>query len=230
MTKAQTSQQEGRRIDRLDQYARVKNLNDNRITQDCGLSVGTLGKSRKPGKDLSVRTIQLILEKYQDINTNWFMTGEGDMFTPGKSADFPLYPLIDTTLADCGPSVGLSEAVANASDLPRIAIPGIPRDTEFFIQASGHSMINRENPDLSIPPGSMVGLARVNAGIIRWGEAYALVTPDGVMLKRVLPDGNGQERVKCVSYNSTEFPEFTLSRDEIIDIARITCVVPVMVR
>lgn len=219
-----------RKIDRLDEYARAHNLNDNQITKECKLAIGTLGKSRKPGKDISPRTTQLILGTYKDLNRNWFLTGEGDMNGTTPKITYKGYPLIDTALAECGPSAGLAQAVMQLENLPQVAIPGVPRDTEFFIQANGYSMINRENPDLSIPPGSMVGLAKTNAGIIRWGEAYAVVTIDGVMLKRLLPDENKEDYIKCVSYNSTEFPAFSISRDEIIEIDRITCVVPVMVR
>lgn len=219
-----------RKIDRLDEFARVRNINDNQITKESKLAIGTLGKSRKPDKDLSTRSADLILTTYPEINRHWFITGEGEMFGEPSKPTFKVYPLIDSTLAECGPSVGLSQAVVELENLPQVAIPGVPRDTEFFIQASGYSMINRENPDLTIPPGAMVGLSKVNAGIIRWGEAYAIVTADGVMIKRLLPDADNKDNIRCVSYNSADFPEFTISRDEIVEIDRITCVVPVMVR
>lgn len=219
-----------RKIDRLDEFARVKNVNDNQITKDSKLAIGTLGKSRKPGKDLSTRSVELILAAYPELNRHWFVTGEGDMVGEPSKPTFKVFPLIDSTLAECGPSVGLSEAVVKLENLPQVAIPGIPRDTEFFIQASGYSMINPENPDLTIPPGALVGLSKVNAGIIRWGEAYAVVTADGVMIKRLLPDASDDKRIRCVSYNSNDFPEFSIPRSEVVEIDRITCVVPVMVR
>ncbi|MBD5212678.1 MAG: S24 family peptidase [Bacteroidales bacterium] len=218
-----------RRIDRLDEYARIRGINDNRITKDCGLSLGTLGKSRKPGKDISLNTARKILDTYSDINRVWFLTGRGQMFESEIQPDFITYPLIDTSLAQCGKADGLSEA-SKMEDLPRIAIPGIPRETEFFIQATGHSMINHEHPHLSIPPSSLVGLSKINTGIIRWGEVYAVSTIDGIMIKRLLPDDNDQTIVRCLSYNSEEFPEFVIPKEEIKEVARITCVVPVMLR
>lgn len=219
-----------RRIDRLDEFASYKNLNDNQITKTCGLAVGTIGKSRKPGKDLSTKSVQLVLEHFPEISRNWFLSGEGDMFGNPKKPAFKVYPLIDTAMAECGPSVGLSQAILTTDNLPQVAIPGVPRDTEFFIQAAGYSMINSQNPDLSIPPGAMVGLAKAKAEYIRWGEAYAVVTVDGVMLKRLLPDPESKDRVKCVSYNDADFPAFSIDRNEIIEIDRITCVVPVIIR
>ncbi|MCM1291121.1 MAG: S24 family peptidase [Prevotella sp.] len=218
-----------RRIDRLDLFAQYKSFNDLRITKDCGLALGTIGKARKPGKDISLTTARRILDAYPDLNRIWFLTGNGDMLTENDTPDYTTYPLIDTTKAQCGRAVGLADA-AKINDLPRIALPGIPRETEFFIQAAGYSMVNNDRPDLSIPPGALVGLSKVNTGYIRWGEAYAIVTNDGIMIKRLFPDTKNPELVKCVSYNSNEFPEFSIPNDEIKEVARITCVVPVMVR
>lgn len=218
-----------RRIDRLDQFATYKSLNDNRITKECGLSLGTLGKSRKEGKDISLNTAGRILDTYPDLNREWFLNGRGSMLLLDTTPDYTSYPLIDSSKAFCGKAAGLADA-AKINDLPRIAIPGIPRETEFFIQATGHSMINPDNPELSIPPSSLVGLAKVNTGIIRWGEVYAIVTNDGIMIKRLFPDNDNPNAVKCVSYNSNEFPDFTIPSEEIKEVARITCVVPVMIR
>ena len=58
---------------------RFKGLNDNRVTLQLGLSVGTLGKSRKEGRDLSDKVIERILNFYMDIDRIWLLTGEGPM-------------------------------------------------------------------------------------------------------------------------------------------------------
>lgn len=68
-----------RRIERFDIYLKTKGLNDNIVTNDLGLSVGTIGKSRKVGRDLSDRVIELILNFYTDLSKVWLLTGEGEM-------------------------------------------------------------------------------------------------------------------------------------------------------
>lgn len=68
-----------RRIERFDIYLKTKGLNDNIVTNDLGLSVGTIGKSRKEGRDLSDRVIELILNFYTDLSKVWLLTGEGEM-------------------------------------------------------------------------------------------------------------------------------------------------------
>ena len=75
-----------RRIERFDNYMSFKGLNDNIVTNDLGLSVGTIGKSRKEGRDLSDRVIELILNFYIDLNRVWLLTGEGEML---KGDDTP---------------------------------------------------------------------------------------------------------------------------------------------
>ena len=55
-------------------------------------------------------------------------------------------------------------------------------------------MVNTDRPELSIPPGAFIGLAKINSSIVRWGETYALATPrwhydkEGVSCRRQRPD------------------------------------------
>jgi hypothetical protein len=77
-------------IDRLDKYMQFKGLNDNKISVNCGLSVGLLGKSRKKGADLGKQSIEKILNFYIDINPEWFKHGFGEMLVDAKKIQEPL--------------------------------------------------------------------------------------------------------------------------------------------
>ena len=68
-----------RTIDRFDAYMASVGLNDNKVTVQLGFAVGLIGKSRKPGRDLSRSAINKILEFYTDLNSTWLLTGEGSM-------------------------------------------------------------------------------------------------------------------------------------------------------
>ena len=59
-----------------------RGLNDNQVTVHLGISVGTIGKSRKQNRDLSKKTIELILNFYKDLNKVWLITGNGEMLNP----------------------------------------------------------------------------------------------------------------------------------------------------
>lgn len=74
-----------RRIDAFDNYMKFKGLNDNKVTNLLGLSVGTLSKSRKEGRDLSDKNVEIILNYFQDLNKVYLLTGgEGEMINEGK--------------------------------------------------------------------------------------------------------------------------------------------------
>lgn len=68
-----------RKIDRFIEYMKIKGLNDNKVTLECGLSQGLLGQAKTGKSDLGAKTIDKILNKYQDLNKVWLLTGEGEM-------------------------------------------------------------------------------------------------------------------------------------------------------
>lgn len=68
-----------RKVDRFDKYMAFKGLNDNKVTKELGLSIGTLSKSRKTNRDLSSKNIEMILNFYSDLNRIWLLAGEGTM-------------------------------------------------------------------------------------------------------------------------------------------------------
>lgn len=64
-------------IDRLIKFMNIKNLNNNQITVECGLSNGLIGNAIKNRRGLHSDTIEKILDRYRDLNPVWFTTGRG---------------------------------------------------------------------------------------------------------------------------------------------------------
>lgn len=60
------------RIERFSRYMEYKGLNDNQVTIQCGLGVGVIGGAKKGKSDLGQKTIDKILEKYQDLHTSFY--------------------------------------------------------------------------------------------------------------------------------------------------------------
>lgn len=92
---------EGNRIiDRLDAYMLHKGYSDTFVQSECGLSNGTLNKSRAEGRDLSRRATELVLKKLQDLNRVWLTTGVGEMEetpppSPPPDSDTILIPVVN---------------------------------------------------------------------------------------------------------------------------------------
>lgn len=79
-----------RKIDRLSKYMDFKGLNDNIVTKECSLAQGLLGKARSGRSDIGSKAVDKILEKYDDINKVWLLTGEGEMLksdTPAPTVE-----------------------------------------------------------------------------------------------------------------------------------------------
>ena len=66
-------------IDRLDAYMKYAGLNDNKVTVQCGITVGLINSARKRGKSLSGDNIGKILYVYKELDARWLLTGEGQM-------------------------------------------------------------------------------------------------------------------------------------------------------
>lgn len=68
-----------RKIDRFLKYLEYKGITENKATKECGLSQGLLHQAKTGKSDLGYKTIDKILDKYQDINDSWLLHGEGEM-------------------------------------------------------------------------------------------------------------------------------------------------------
>ena len=73
------------KISRFVQYLDYKGINDNQATIDCGLSNGLIGQARSGKSDLGPKTIEKILNVYQDLSKIWLLTGEGNMLLESEN-------------------------------------------------------------------------------------------------------------------------------------------------
>lgn len=103
-----------------------KGLNDNKVTIECGLSVGLLGKARSGKSDLGEKAIEKILNIYQDLSHVWLLTGEGSML---KTTDQPV--------SQGGEDATLSEADLNNSNTMKKYLDQILRQNEELIRQNG---------------------------------------------------------------------------------------------
>ena len=181
-----------RRIDRLDKYLEYKHLSDNKITKQLGLSIGTIGKSRKEGRELSDKVIEQILNFYKDLNRDWLLYGEGEMLTRKK---IPLYN-DDSTIG------GVNDQVANVDDSAR---PTEWIDAGDWFPTATSAIHHYGDSMTEYPSGCILALKRVNdSRFLLNGENYVIETDEFRITKRILDDGDD---IIAYSTNQETYPD-----------------------
>ena len=207
-----------RKVERFDKYMRYKGLNDNKVTNTLGLSVGTLGKSRKENRDLSDRNIESILKFYTDLNRTWLLTGEGEMLTgvqteqtiQSSTDDIHLIPLLPVS-AQGG---SLNDFVVSIKEASCEKIISPIKGADYAMSVSGESMA----PEY--PSGSQILIKRIDEkAFIDWGRVYVLDTCNGTVIKRLFPSDTA-DKVLCKSINP-EFPSFEVLLSDVYAVYRV---------
>lgn len=204
-----------RKIERFDKYMKYKGLNDNKVTNSLGFSVGTLGKSRKENRDLSDRNIETILKFYTDLNRIWLLTGEGEMLInnetlPEQTHDTYRIPLLPISAQ--GGAFNDFVVSVQESECERIVSP--IKGADFAISIQGDSMA----PEY--PSGSQVLIKRINErAFIEWGKTYVLDTCNGSVIKNLYPSDDSN-KVICKSVNP-DFPPFEVSLSDVYGVYKV---------
>ena len=159
---------------------------------------------------------------------NWLLTGEGPMFDDEGSSTLrefhPLenhpelnheddIPVIPARLFRA-PEINIYEYVMNSPNVERL--PPVPhfQKHDLFATCPGDAMAPR------ICRGYLLALRRmpIDSTIIN-GEIYVIDTvSQGMFLRRIIDNGEG---LTFISENHTDFPDFLLPYDEIINIFRV---------
>lgn len=204
-----------RKIERFDKYMKFKGLNDNKVTNSLGFSVGTLGKSRKENRDLSDRNIETILKFYTDLSRIWLLTGEGEMLInnetlPEQTHDTYRIPLLPISAQ--GGAFNDFVVSVRESECERVISP--IKNADFAISIQGDSMA----PEY--PSGSQVLIKRINErAFIEWGKTYVLDTCNGSVVKNLYP-ADDPNKVICKSINP-DFPPFEVSLSDVYGVYKV---------
>ena len=202
---------------RFSLYMEIKGLNDNIVTLECGLSQGLLGQARRGKSDLGKKTIDKILNKYQDLNRIWLLTGEGDMISvkprppitlsSGGLRSHDYHTFLVPVTARAGALVDFQDGKIDINECERVVSP--VGGADLAITVVGDSMYPR------YPAGSYIFIKRINTDtFIEWGRSYVLDTSNGIIIREVQPGEDGG--VMCHSINpSGQYRDFSLRQDDI---------------
>ncbi len=81
---------------RLDQFIKYRGLNDNKVTVQAQIAVGTLGKQRRTGKGLSYDSLVKILRAFPELSPSWLILGEGEMINHNQQTACNINNLTET--------------------------------------------------------------------------------------------------------------------------------------
>lgn len=224
----------GNFIERLQYYMHTKGINDNQMTVNAGLSVGLIGKAKNSNKGMNAINIEKILLAYPDLNSDWLLTGRGDMLkspstpkdnqqqnsgglkvqkaTPGSGKGIPLIPM--DAIAGF-PADG--NGAAYLENCERYVIPEFEnKGADFLIRVSGDSMMPLYYS------GDLLACHKIaDIRFFQWGTVYVLETSQGVIVKRVHESEAHDDCVLCVSENNTVHKPFLLPKDDIRSLSTI---------
>lgn len=201
------------------------------VIEDCGMNVTTFSKMIgvaqtslrgvvKDGAEPKFTTLEKIIIAEPSINTNWLITGKGEMrvkeaettntpvlFSEKIKGAIPYYADLPVSAGQ----MGLSNAPQHETPSGYMLIPNV--SAEWLFPVIGCSMLPL------IKPGDVIGVNTVN----RWervepDKIYMIITRDERMIKRLRIDAENEEILWCVSDN---YKEFKIEKSEITGIFHV---------
>lgn len=217
-----------------------KNLNNNSLSKILGVTPQTLfnvtsDKGRQ--SDPSFEMVKQILSKFVDINSEWLILGEGEMYKsnqdnsdylsePSEPYEATIKPLVVTIDSSNNNNVALVPFKARAgylsgfgdpeyiSSLNSYSLPNLKNGIFRMFQVGGHSM----HPTLK-DGDYVVGQYVESAYEIKDNRVYVIISKsEGIIIKRVLNRLIKYGNLYCKSDNRKEYPNFSI---EISDIQEV---------
>ena len=159
-----------------------------------------------------------IMKAYPRVNKDWLFFGEGTMYKDEEhKEDIP---------SETRPRLPRSGTGGHLEDFYKGTKRSLCQEKPIVPQFPEYdfSLIlknNRMSPKYD--RGDELFFKR--STIIEWGNDYLLDTPEGPKFKKIMDDGN---RVRCISYNKEEYPEFEVPKDMILGYYRLVGVLKVL--
>ena len=156
-----------------------KNIEESRFEKECNLANGYFNQVKKRP---SLDKIESISRAFPDLNTDWLLTGEGEMLRqsdrPVKSFDKGV-PYYNVDFLG-----GFDLVINDQTILPEYLI-----DFRLYNQATCWCNITGHSMEPEIASGDIIALKEViDPSFLPFGEIYAIITTNGMRtIKRIGP-------------------------------------------
>lgn len=191
-----------------------KGISITKVANACGIRQNTLSRQLSGESSISSSTLLSIIGYFHDVNSDWLLTGEGEMLksvTPSDSRpEVQTRPRIPTTAA--AGSLSGDAASVTLRDCEQLPVISQLPAYDFTIIIKGDSMKPKYES------GDEIACRRIlNPSFIQWGKVHVLDTVQGIVVKKVYDDG---DCIKCVSINP-DYPPFSVPKDEVYSLSLV---------
>lgn len=156
-------------------------------------------------RKLSLEVVEAVLKTFKDVNAEWLIRGEGEMFLgEGENIICETKPRIPFEAA----AGSLTDAVDGVTEIQceKVPVVSLFPKYDFTIRITGRSM------EPSFYSGDEVACLRVNESrFLQWGRVHVLDTTQGIVIKKIYENGDS---IRCVSFNP-EYPDFNIPKEDI---------------
>lgn len=196
-------------------FLNEKRLSQSEFSRILGVAPTYVGAIRK---SLSAEKVARLTRAFPDLNRDWLLYGEGEMFkehpienaTAIEAGDYEV-PLLPVS-AYAGNLQMWSQGVA-LKDCEKIISP--VRGADFAIRITGDSM------EPLLHDGSTILIKRINEkAFIPWGNPMVIDSENGVLVKDVFPSERGRSYIEARSLNP-KYPPLTIPAESIYGLYRV---------
>ncbi|MFC0182120.1 Phage repressor protein C, contains Cro/C1-type HTH and peptisase s24 domains [Pseudarcicella hirudinis] len=213
-------------IERIGHFLEVRNYPPTRLEAELGLSNGSLSKSIKTRKNIGSESLAKIVNKFEELNPQWILTGKGEMLfqkeviaeKPEKTEEqiIPIayegkikyftksefnqlnvrIPIIDSVSEAGAPQ--FLEKIKETDDLPAFTFPAGMFSNKIKYLAL---QVYGDGMTPGIQNGDCLIIREIDRSSIRAGHVYVIVTDDVLAVKRVKPFKE-EQKLLCISDNA----------------------------
>lgn len=209
--------------DRLSLFIENKGITTREFERICGLSNGYVRGIRE---GMGAEKLDIVLQKFPDLDREWLLYGEGEMLKPDspetqnevvgdfEEEKFYTYKLPIAAVGGSLDGWGVTESIM-PWQCERVVSP--VRGVDWAIPVVGDSMA----PDY--PNGSTVYVKKINpSSFINWGQVFVLDTENGNILKEVQPCEDDDSCIECHSLNpNPKYKPFRVPKVDIRGMYRV---------
>lgn len=201
--------------ERLQLFLKKEGISASEFSRKMNLSPAYLASMRK---SMPEEKVERLIREFPQLNRDWLLYGEGDMYRDMGDTDIDPYRL-DRHMIPLVPSqahAGSLQMYADGVSRRECRLIYSPRkDVDLAIQVKGDSM------EPNIHDGTILFLKRINdKAFIPYGSPLVLDTENGSLVKMVFPSKKGEDYIEVRSYNPA-YPPYDVPVESLVGVYRI---------